>query len=93
MMSDLRPIGPAVAAQVRRLLDLPAEADDAEVRQAVYQRIAIAEAALAVGFSAAFHQAVAGGRADPAHKDFWRDEFYDDPEQTRELLAQTWRQA
>ena len=88
-----RGVGPAAAAQIRRLLDLPAEADDDEVRQAVFNRVRIAAAALDVGFSATFRQAVAGGRADPAHKEFWLEQFYNDPDAARQWLAQTWRQA
>ncbi len=91
--NELRGVGPAAAAQIRRLLELPAEATDDEVRRAVANRVAIAGAALDVGFSATFRQAVAGGRADPAHHDFWRDVFLSDPQQTREFLSQTWRQA
>ena len=86
-------MGPAAAAQIRRLLELPAEANDDEVRRAVASRVTIAGAALDLGFSATFRQAVAGGRAEAAHRDFWRDQFFDDPEQTREFLSQTWRQA
>ncbi len=91
--NEPRGIGPAAAVRIRRLLDLPADADDSEVRAGVATQVRTTDAALALGFSVVFDRAVANGRVDRAHRTFWRDEFYDDPDRTREFLAQTWRQA
>lgn len=86
-------ISPTTAAQIRRLLDLPDGVGDDEVRRAVVSRVRLATAALNLGFSVLFEQAMRAGRADRDHRDFWREQFENDPEQTREFLAQTWSQA
>jgi len=88
-----RAIAPAAAAQIRRLLELPASAGDDEIRRKVATQAATVKAALDLGFSATFRLATLTGQVDPAERDFWREQFHDNPDRAREFLAQTWRQA
>ena len=86
-------IAPATAAQIRRLLELSDEAGDDEIRRKVATQAATVKAALDLGFSATFRLATLTGQVDPAERDFWREQFHDNPDRAREFLAQTWRQA
>jgi len=88
-----RAIAPATAAQIRRLLELSDEAGDDEIRRKVATQADVVKAALDLGFSTTFRLATLTGQVDPAERDFWREQFYDNPDRAREFLAQTWRQA
>jgi len=89
-----RAIAPATAAQIRRLLELSDEAGDDEIRRKVATQVDVVKAALDLGFSTTFRLATLTGQVDPAERDFWREQFYDNPDRAREFLAQTtWRQA
>ncbi len=88
-----RAIAPATAAQIRRLLELSAEAGDDEIRREVAKQVHLLKAVLDLGFSKAFHHATLTGQVDPAERDFWREQFHDNPDRAREFLAQTWSRA
>lgn len=96
-MGDARPpadlpqgLSPDATAQLRRLLKLAPNADDDAVLRSVTVALRLTDAALEVGFTKAFNEAVAGGRVDVGDRDHWAECFYENPDTTREFLAQKW---
>jgi len=88
-----RAIAPATAAQIRRLLALPDETGDDEIRREVAKQVHLVKAVLDLGFSTAFRHATLTGQVDSVERDFWREQFHDNPDRAREFLAQTWSRA
>lgn len=81
-------LSPDASAQLRRLLNLAPDAGDDAIVAAVIHQLRLTEAALEVGFTKDFNEAVYRGRAEFADRDQWAELFYRDPDTTREFLAQ-----
>lgn len=89
--SSTHALAPATIAELRKLLQLQADAEDEHFLAAVSNLRRLTDAALEIGFSRTFTEAVAEGRADPLEREFWAERFYRDPDTAREDLARDWR--